>query len=382
MGTPVGRRWLADAGLADAEVSGKHLQFSRQSNKLMVEDVGSRNGSWLDAVPLEEPQPLHDGAVLRLGGTLLVYRQAFDGDFEPSARIGELVGPFGLRKVALAFDAFSRNPPRNVLIEGETGTGKELAARAVAATLGRAEPYVAVNVASVPAGVFEAQLFGHTAGAFSDARTASAGTIVAHNSGAVFLDELGELPLDLQPKLLRLLENREVQPVGADRPTQVDVLLIAATNRDLQSRAHEGQFRLDLFARLALSRVTLPPLRDRAEDVFAIAQAVAEDLDPEQCEVEAVERMMLDSWPSNVRGVQALFGELSAIDPGSSLNLWAVEQVLGSRKRSPSIAPAQSVTLSAEVVRATIEACGGNETKAARELGVSRGKLRRFLSKS
>ena len=384
---PVGRAWLADADLADAKVSGQHVRFSRIGSKLHVEDVGSRNGSWLDGERLgpeglDGPQPLNEGAVLRLGGTLLVYRQAFDGDFKPASPIGELIGPYGLRNVAQAVAAFERNPPGNVLIEGETGTGKELAARAVAVALGRAEPYVAVNVAGVPTGVFESQLFGHTAGAFSDARSAAPGTIAAHDKGAVFLDELSELPLELQPKLLRLLENHEVQTVGAERPTAVDVLLIAATNRDLQSFANDGHFRLDLYARLALARMTLPPLRDRPEDVFAIARHLADGLEPAACEVEAIERMMLDPWPSNVRGVQAMFGELASIDPAPGLRTWSVEQVLGSHDKPRASAPARAVTLTAEAIQAAIDGCGGNETQAARRLGVSRGKLRRFLKKS
>src|SRR6185437_15841791 len=167
--------------------------------------------------------------------------------------------------------------------------GKELVARAAASALGHATPYAAVNVAGVARGVFESQMFGHVAGAFSDARTAAPGIVVAHEGGTLFLDEIGELDMDLQAKLLRLLENREVLPVGAQRATRVDVLVVAATNRDLEEMVARGTFRRDLFARLAMARVRLPALRERCEDVFAVAGELARraggDLAAERVEV-------------------------------------------------------------------------------------------------
>ncbi len=381
-GLEVGRKWFGEFDVVDPEISGKHLRFTRAGSTVHVEDTGSRNGTWLNGQPLArgEQVPLADGAILRLGRTLLVFREQFHGSVEPDDAFGSMVGPYGLRRVRRALDALQRSQPRNILIHGETGTGKELMARNVARTLGRQDPYAAVNVAGVASGVFESQLFGHVAGAFSDARQAAKGIVQTHDGGAVFLDEIGELPLPLQPKLLRLLENREVLPVGADRPTVVDVILVAATNRDLNAMAEEGTFRRDLYARLAEAQISLPPLRQRSEDLYAIARALLDaEIQPirmEDIEVEAIERMMLDPWQNNVRGLIALFSQVRAIDDARGLRKWAIDEVLGTLS-----APASSGHLSKALIDEAITACDGNETQAARRLGVTRGKLRRFLAR-
>ena len=384
-GTVVGRRWLAEQGLADREVSGEHLRLDRRGGRLSVTDLGSRNGTWVNGrtIPADADVPLEDGDVLRLGRTLFVVREQLVGELEPAAPIGELVGPFGLREVAAELEGLARQQPGTVLIEGETGTGKELCARAVAEVLGRHERYGAVNVAGVAAGVFESQLFGHVAGAFSGSKERGAdGIVVAHDGGTVFLDEIGELPRELQPKLLRLLDNREVLPVGAERARRVDVLLLAATNRSLESMVEEGTFRADLFARLAMARVELPPLRERAEDIVPIAQALASRsgaaLDPETMEVEAVERLLLRRWPRNVRELASVLEAAARRDPSPGLRLWALDDVLGDEEPD---APARHALTDA-LVEATVAECGGNVTEAAKRLGVSRGKLLRFRKKS
>ncbi|MFO0757066.1 MAG: sigma 54-interacting transcriptional regulator [Byssovorax sp.] len=377
---PIGRDFLASVGLRDTEVSRAHAAFSRPGGVLHVEDAGSRNGTFLDGrrlAPGERAQAV-DGAILRIGRTIFVIREALAGPFTASPPLGRLVGPFGLRAVEATLRALGARPPHNVLIEGETGTGKELVAEEIARVLGRRTPYTAVNVAGVASGVFESQLFGHVAGAFSGAGKGQRGVILAHDKGAVFLDEIGEIALDLQPKLLRLLDNREVLPVGAERPVRVDVLVIAATNRSLEAMVEAGTFRRDLLARLAAARVDLPPLRERAEDLMAIAQAMAEQrggrYHEERVEIEAVERLLLHPFSSNVRELAAMLDRIAQHAPPPSLPLWAVERVLGA---APS---ARSGQLSDIAVRDALAAEGGNETRAAARLGVSRGKLRRFLA--
>jgi MoxR-like ATPase len=390
-GATLGRAWLADQGLADTEVSGAHLRVDRAGGALRVADVGSRNGTWVNGHRLSprDLTPLDEGAVVRIGRTLLVYRAELRGPLEPAAPLGGLVGPYGLRGVAETIAGLSaggsapqtpaRPWPSNVLIEGDTGVGKELVARAVADALGRAAPFAAVNVAGVARGVFESQMFGHAAGAFSDARTSAPGIVVAHDGGTLFLDEIGELDLDLQVKLLRLLENREVLPVGAARPVRVDVLVLAATNRDLEGMVESGAFRRDLFARLAMGRVHVPPLAARCEDVFAVAQALAgragAPLAPEAVEVEALERLMLEPWPGNVRELDAALAAIRRVDPGSALRLWAVEDVLGGAR-------AAKGALTEAAVEAALEVAGGNVSLAAERLGVSRGKLLRHRKRA
>ena len=377
---PVGRDWLSDLELRDTEVSRHHLSFSRPGGVLHVEDAGSRNGTFLDGHRLAagERAPVADGAVLRMGRTLFVVRDAFHGPLAASAPLGRLVGPFGLRAVEATIAALSRRPPSNVLIEGETGTGKELVAEELARALGRRASYAPVNVAGVAAGVFESQLFGHVAGAFSGAGKGQRGIILAHDRGTVFLDEIGEIALELQPKLLRLLDNREIFPVGAERPLLVDVLLLAATNRSLEEMVEAGTFRRDLLARLAAARVELPPLRERAEDVFAVAQALVDKrgarYHEELVEIEGLERLLLHPYRANVRELGALLERIAQHAPPPALPLWAVERVLGTTVAF------RAGQLSDAAVREALAHEAGNETRAALRLGVSRGKLRRFLA--
>jgi hypothetical protein len=376
-GTVIGRAWLAERGFVDSQVSSEHLRIDRAGGALRVSDVGSRNGSWVNGVPLRpnEKVPLDDGAVLRLGRLLFVSRERFEGPLEPASPIGGLVGPFGLRSVARAVSSLTGTPATNVLLEGETGVGKELVARAVAAAIGRTQSFAPVNVAALPAGVFESQLFGHVAGAFSGAGVASPGIVVAHDGGTIFLDEIGELDLALQAKLLRLLDNREVLPVGAQRERKVDVLVIAATNRDLEQMVEAGSFRRDLLARLASVRIQIPPLRDRVEDLFGVMVELVRRqggvLDASQVEVEAVERLMLEPWAANVRGLDAALLAARRRDPDPGLRLWALEEVLGA-----ALDPGRALTH--DVVESAILAAGGNVTAAAAALGVSRGKILRI----
>ena len=375
-GSTVGRGWLASAGVRDTKVSGEHLRFSRTEGRVYIEDIGSRNGTWIDGARIApgERMSLADGAVLRLGRTLLVYRASFVGDLSPAPAVGLLVGPWGLGDVRARLAELSRRPERNVLIEGATGTGKELLAAAVIHALGRAKkPTASINVAAVAAGVFEAQLFGWVKGAYSGSAEGGKGIFGANDGGAVFLDEIGELPLDLQPKLLRALENRQIQRVGASGPTEIDVVVIAATNRPLMEAVERGAFRRDLHARFT-ARLTLPALAQRPEDVFAILEALARRrsvvIDASLAEVEAVERLMLDAWTANVRDLDRV---AAAVATAGQLTLTVIERELQPRSRASH--------LTREAAEQMVRECGGNEREAERHFGVTRGKLRRALGK-
>ena len=344
-GEVVGRAWLEAAGVADTEVSGRHVRFFHVGGRLQVEDVGSRNGMYIGGARVHagERVDLDDGNVLRIGRTLVVYRETFTGAESPAPPLGHLVGPWGLTAVRQELASLEARHARNVLLQsetgmgkelnvllqGETGTGKELLAKAVVEALGRGgKPYAPVNVAGIPASVFEGQLFGWKKGAYSGAVGDSRGVLRAHQGGSVFLDEIGELPPEVQPKILRLLENREILPVGEDHPVQVEVALIAATNRPLETMVKKRIFRRDLLARF-LIRLELPPLRDRPEDLFAILQEIrarqGAPFDPKVTEVEAVERLMLEPWRANVRDIERL---AASIDPSAPLTQCAVERAL------------------------------------------------------
>lgn len=379
-GVTLGRSWLAEQGRVDSEVSNEHLRIERSNGRFSLLDAGSRNGTWVNATRLApgERTALDEGAVLRIGRTLLVFREHLRGSLEPSPVAAGLVGAFGLREVEQALGDLARSAPDTVLIEGETGVGKELVAHAVAAALGREAPFAAVNVAGIAAGVFESQMFGHVAGAFSDARKSAPGIVVAHQGGTVFLDEIGELDLDSQAKLLRLLENREVMPVGASRSSNVDVLIVAATNRDVDELVQQGQFRRDLLARLCKMRIVVPALRDRREDLFELATALSQrdgvPLPADAVEVEAMERLMLQDWPSNVRELDAALAAVRRVDPEPGLRLWAVQEVVGEG--------AARSALTTQVVEAAVAAADGNLAAAARDLGISRGRLLRFRKRA
>lgn len=376
LGESVGRAWLAEKGVVDPEISGSHISFVRAGSQIAVLDDRSRNGTFVDGERLApgESVTLVDGAILRLGRTLMVYREA-PAKLEAAASIGRMVGPWGLTSLRRSLGSLHAHGARNVIIEGETGTGKELVAEAVAVALRRRAKLGVVNMAAVASGVFEAQLFGWRKGAYSGSAEGGPGILASHDGGAVFLDELGELPLDLQPKLLRLLESREVQSVGAPKPTTVDVAIIAASNRDLDAMVAAGTFRRDLLARFD-RRIKLPALRDRAEDIYAIASALASlrkaPLDPAKVEIEAVERLTLHDWASNVRELDAF---LATLDPPGALPLRAVEQVFGRTTQT------RAAPLTKEVVERALEAANGNQVAAARKLGIPRGRLLRILKK-
>ncbi len=208
-----------------------------------------------------------------------------------------------------------------IIVTGESGTGKEVVARAIHSLSRRsAAPYVTFNSAAVPRELFESQLFGHKRGSFTGATTDHAGVIRAADGGTLFLDEIGELPLDVQPKLLRFLENGEVLPLGERKPVQVDVRVIAATHRDLLRLVREGKFREDLYYRLQVIPVHIPPLRERRDDVIALARHFMRRMTPEDSQTPMLSpdgeaKLLAHSWPGNVRELRNVIERCMAFDP-------------------------------------------------------------------
>lgn len=379
MKQPVGRAWLGEAGFVDAKVSSQHLAFFSDSGHLRVEDLGSRNCTFRDGHRLvpHTKVPVEDGTVLRIGGTILVYREAYRGPGRPEEPLGGLIGPFGLTDIREDIAKLTTKRGSSVvpvLIEGPTGTGKEALAREVARALDRLKKYTAVNVGGIPETLFEGQLFGWEKGSHSGAVNSSPGVLRSHKGGTVFLDELGELPLGTQPKLLRVLDGHGVLPVGGLNEIPVDVALVAATNRDLSEWVEQGIFRRDLLSRFSF-RISLPSLAERAEDIFAIVKAIwplrhkGSDLEQLRVDVEAVELLMLQDWPGNVRDLDRL---VISMDPTAGLRLSAVAKMVDATRPK---APPPTV---AEIEKA-IAAAGGNKSAAAKKLGISRGFMNRRL---
>ncbi|MEM9862322.1 MAG: sigma 54-interacting transcriptional regulator, partial [Myxococcota bacterium] len=303
-----------DVILEDDTVSRYHCRIFQEANQYFVRDLGSTNGTFINRVRIREAY-LEPGSTISLGATELRFApkdQKFRIVPSERARFGDLIGKNARMREIYAILERIAPTDATVVVEGETGTGKEVVARAThGASRRKNGPFMIFDCGAVPENLIESELFGHEKGAFTGAISTRQGVFEMANGGTVFLDELGELQLDLQPKLLRVLEQREVKRVGGTRPIKVDVRVIAATNRNLEDEVREGRFREDLFYRLSVVRMILPALRDRLDDVPLLIQKFLKDgrfnrdTDGNQ-RVTAISRATLDrlmsyQWPGNVR---------------------------------------------------------------------------------
>ncbi|MFO0725900.1 MAG: sigma 54-interacting transcriptional regulator [Myxococcota bacterium] len=368
--------------LKDRTVSRFHCELTRADGRVRVRDLGSRNGTWIDGVQVQDAY-LASGHLLSLGDTRL--RVELDAQAEPiplSAResFGSLLGRSPrMREV---FGLLERAAPHDhtVLLIGETGTGKEGAAEAIHQESRRSQgPFVVVDCASIPRDLLESELFGHVRGAFTGAVSDRIGAFESAQGGTLFLDEIGELDLSLQPKLLRVLERREIRRVGSSEARQVDVRIVAATNRDLRSEVNNRRVRSDLYYRLAVLEIRIPPLRERVEDLPLLVDALATraGASPEQRPSAAVlEELATHHWPGNVRELRN-FVERWLTWPDQA----------GARLSQPpaeaAAPPELSLTLKVarerwnarcerEYLSELLKKHGGNVSAAARDAGVDR----------
>ena len=272
-----------------------------------------------------------------------------------------------------------------VAVLGETGTGKEVVARVLHANSARADrPFVAVNVAALPAELLESELFGHGKGAFTGATSARRGLFEAASGGTLFLDEVGELPLPLQAKLLRALQDGEIRRVGENEAFAVDARIVCATHRDLAERVRNGAFRQDLFYRLKVLSVTVPALRERREDILPIAcHLLAEERgDLRGFTERAKARLLAYAWPGNVRELQNAVKHGAALATGALIDEPDLPEELLAASQAAPVEPAPLRSL-ADVERdhilRVLDACAGSQVEAARVLGVGRNTLWRKL---
>src|SRR5512138_316168 len=304
-GVVVGKDPACDAPVDDPYVSARHLRIDAEGGRWILRDLGSTNGTFISGARVARAElPL--GVPVRLGDAELVLepREAPEPPRAESFEGMVSLDP-GMRQV---FELVERvaGSDAAVTILGETGTGKELVARALHARSSRREgPFIPVNCSAIAESLIESELFGHEKGAFSGAERLRKGAFEEADRGTIFLDEIGELPLDLQPKLLRVLELGEVKRVGASRPLQVNVRIVAATHRDLRAQVRAGKFREDLFYRLCVVPITVPPLRRRKGDVRALAESFLARAAPRGLAVrftdEALAKLEGYDWPGNVR---------------------------------------------------------------------------------
>jgi DNA-binding NtrC family response regulator len=303
-----------DLCISDDTVSRYHCKIVQEDTAYLLVDLGSTNGTFINRVRIKEAY-LKPGCTIGLGATEVKFHSADEKvEIVPSRkeRLGDLVGRHVKMRELYAVLEKIAPTSTTVVIEGETGTGKEVVAQTIHKLSARAPgPIMVFDCGAVPDNLIESELFGHEKGSFTGAIMTRQGLFEMAHGGTLFLDELGELPLDLQPKLLRALEQREIRRVGGSKPIKVDVRIIAATNRNLEDEVRGGRFRQDLFYRLSVVRVFLPPLRERIEDIqFLIKQFLADaayNKKPDGTpKVSGVSRAAMDllsayRWPGNVR---------------------------------------------------------------------------------
>jgi DNA-binding NtrC family response regulator len=331
----VGKSEDNEVCIKDPHLSNRHLHVTRCEEGFRVRDLNSTNGTFL----VSSPGAFHGGSVriidavapmntvLRLGQTELRFEPVPDALVPPAH--GLIGGDPALRKVLELLER-AATTDYSVLILGESGTGKELVARAVHAASPRAnQPFIPVNCAALSPALIESELFGHEKGAFTGAEAKRKGAFEEAHGGTIFLDEVGELPLELQAKLLRTLDNGEVKPVGASRPVRVDVRVVAATNRNLLAEIQKGRFRADVYYRLSVVPLELPPLRERRGDIKSLAEHFVRLHAPRGQEVKltsaALLKLQQHTWPGNIRELRGVVRRAMMLREGSKIEPSAIE---------------------------------------------------------
>ncbi len=368
-------RW----SVADPKLSSGHADLAVEGGAVTVEDKGSKNGTFV--------------ATGRVTRARIVAGQTFRAGDCFFALLDDIEPPRSGRKLPIAtfYGAFAREldrleklaaSPLPLLLIGETGTGKEVLAQALHARSGRPGPFVPVNCGALPDGLVEAQLFGHERGAFSGAVRDELGLVRRAAGGTLFLDEIGDLPLEAQAALLRVLQGGEVTAVGSSRPERVDVRVLAATHRDLGRMVQKGEFRADLYARLAGFVARVPPLRERIADLgLLVASWIADGrLSAMRLDREAAQRLLEYRWPYNVRELLQALQASSALAAGDVVRASHLPDAIrtGAAMAHKAELSAEDAALRDELARRMQER-NGNVTQVARDMGKARQQIQRWI---
>jgi DNA-binding NtrC family response regulator len=399
----VGRNAACRLVLEDAKVSAVHAELVATDKGVRVRDLGSRNGTFVGGVRVGEVFLLAN-TKLRLGETELEFEPARPERIAVPAMpaFGPLVAHSATMRAI--FERLSKIAPTDltVLIGGETGTGKELVAQALHLASARAKkPFVVVDCGSIPPSLAEATLFGHERGAFTGAVDKRLSPFVEADGGTIFLDELGELPVEVQPKLLRALAERRIKSVGGSSYREVDVRVLAATRRDLVRAVNAGEFRSDLYFRVAQVKIELPALRQRVEDIPVLVRRMLKDFGDEQAyervTTMTLERLMRHDWPGNVRELRnavavafALAGEGEEIDVAAHLGALAETPAAGPANIGSGFASLKGkqfqeakrevlTRFERDYFAALSEEAKGNVSEMARRAGMERAHVRAYL---
>jgi DNA-binding NtrC family response regulator len=392
----VGTAPSSDVVLVDRAVSRLHAELEPRDDGLWIRDLGSRNGTFLEGIRVVAARVPHGGRV-QLGRTEITVRYATEPtpvELWPTNAFGGLVGQSVAMRALFARLSRVAQSQATVLIEGETGTGKELAAKAIHDASPRAEgPFVVIDCGALPENLLEAELFGHAKGAFTGALGSRLGAIEEADGGTVFLDEIGELPLNMQPKLLRVLESRMVRRLGETQHRTVDVRFISATHRDLRSMANNHAFREDLYFRLAVLPVTVPPLRERLGDLPLLIEHLLPEAARGTVSADLLRELAGRPWLGNVRELRNFLERAATLGAPEALELAGRHAAPSDEAWCPKL-PRQMLELPLRELRERVvermereylaqllERCDRNVAKGAELAGLNRTYLYRLMAK-
>jgi len=367
--------------LRDERMASRHAVVRCEGGRALLRDLGSASGTRLNGQHLLGERALAPGDVLRLGDTLFIFAPCALDEAAPEV---DLVGSgAAMGAVRRSIDAIARRK-HSVVISGETGTGKEVVGQRIHRLSGRAGPFIGVNCGAFTEGLLASDLFGHVRGAFTGAVSEQQGLFRSAHGGTLMLDEVAEIPLSLQATLLRVLETREVRPVGSTRHIGTDVRVLATSNRDLVELVQAGRFRADLYSRLAQWTIRLPPLRDRREDLPALISHLLARCDGHgrSLSPDLAELLLLHDWPLNVRGLLAVLSVAVVTSPdGELLAVTNDVRLMLTTARSTALDPRAHPSFSLDKAELTelMRSHRGNVAVAARHLGVTRSRLYRLL---
>ncbi len=379
----VGSSDICDLTIDDPYISKKHCVIYRHNGHYILKDLQSSNGTIIHERRIdEEVMPVRTTALLGKTTLKITIEETTERITEsPEDRLESIIGKS--QRIQYIYSIIKRTAPSDstILITGESGTGKELAAQAIHRLSTRGDkPFVALNCGSIPETIIESELFGHERGAFTGAVGTHKGVFEQTNGGTLFLDEIGEMPHHLQTRLLRVLENKTIRRVGGDADIPINVRIVAATNQDLKSLTNSNKFRLDLYYRLMIIPVHMPPLRERVSDIELLTKHFIDELSPNNVDITitAIDKLKAHLWPGNVRELKNVIQRALLFCCDCFIKPEDIELYSDHENELP---PVKLEFQEKESITKALKQFEGNQAKVSRYLGIARTTLRKKLNK-